>query len=451
MISQKRDVNLETLFKFKLSPVPSSLFDEYGDMRKGNKSVLCNKLAVKLQDPDVPDVDLILTDGNEAIYHAPWPKLGTVKTFTDNFLSTLSDQVLSYVIFDKYVSNSIKSHERSRRAGGFSYHSHTLQRDTPLPKRDSVIKNEANKSQLINNICSMENVPQHIKLIGPDQCIFGHEEADVNIISYMLHLHDQYRHIQVVADDTDIFVLLLFFVWKVGIKSLVSMRKHDGTVINITETARKLKTKCLTLLPLHALTGCDTVSYPCGKGKATAINMLMKEDLHLEALLENNDAEAIYAGKNFISSLYGGMSGEDLDHLRYKIFSEKRDPPKIRNLPPTNEAAAHHIKRAHLQTLLWAAAEQQSPPKVDSTKFGWKKSGNTLIPVPGANAVAPPELLKVVACSCKSDTPCTSNRCSCNSSGVSCTSYCKCGGESLCQNKNTLKELALDDMEIEDE
>ena len=82
--------------------------------------------------------------------------------------------------------------------------------------------------------------------------------------------------------DTDIFVLL-FFVWTVGIKSLVSMRKHDGTVINIIETARKLKTKCLTLLPLHALTGCDTVSYPCGKGKATAITMLMKEDIHLEA------------------------------------------------------------------------------------------------------------------------------------------------------------------------
>jgi len=35
-VLQSRHVDLSELFKYELSPVPSSLFDEYGDMRKGS-------------------------------------------------------------------------------------------------------------------------------------------------------------------------------------------------------------------------------------------------------------------------------------------------------------------------------------------------------------------------------------------------------------------------------
>ena len=46
------------------------------------------------------------------------------------------------------------------------------------------------------------------------QCLFKHEEADVNIISYLLFLKESKSHIQVIADDTDIFMLLVYYVWK---------------------------------------------------------------------------------------------------------------------------------------------------------------------------------------------------------------------------------------------
>ena len=73
VISQSRDIHLSQLFKHELSPVPSALFNEYGDMRKGNKNTLVDNLAVfptMLLEP----VDLEITDGNEAIYHTSWQR-----------------------------------------------------------------------------------------------------------------------------------------------------------------------------------------------------------------------------------------------------------------------------------------------------------------------------------------------------------------------------------------
>jgi len=62
----------------------------------------------------------------------------------------------------------------------------------------------------------------------------------------------------------------------------VSMKKYDGKVIDINATALKLKDKCFDLLAIHALSGCDSVSYPFGKGKVSAINLHLKSDLKLE-------------------------------------------------------------------------------------------------------------------------------------------------------------------------
>jgi len=74
IVSQSRHIDLSELFMYELSPVLSSLFDEYGDMRKGSKAVLLNKLAVFTNDP-LETVDADLVDGNKAIYHKLWPKM----------------------------------------------------------------------------------------------------------------------------------------------------------------------------------------------------------------------------------------------------------------------------------------------------------------------------------------------------------------------------------------
>ena len=76
-------------------------------------------------------------------------------------------------------------------------------------------------------------------------------------------------------DDVDIFVLLVYFIWYYEPLAYISMRNYNGKIIDITATAAKLGNKCLDLLPVHALSECDTVTYPYGKGKVSAVNLTL--------------------------------------------------------------------------------------------------------------------------------------------------------------------------------
>ena len=55
----------------------------------------------------------------------------------------------------------------------------------------------------------------------------------------------------------------------------IQMEKWNGDVLDINKTIEQLGLrKCSQLIGLHALSGCDTVSYPFGKVKKSAIKLL---------------------------------------------------------------------------------------------------------------------------------------------------------------------------------
>src|SRR6266516_3484289 len=56
-------------------------------------------------------------------------------------------------------------------------------------------------------------------------------------------------------------------------------KKANGFVIHINASVEKLGEKCNALLPMHALTGCDSNSYPFGEGKVSALSLLRKHGL----------------------------------------------------------------------------------------------------------------------------------------------------------------------------
>ena len=70
--------------------------------------------------------------------------------------------------------------------------------------------------------------------------------------------------IRALCDDTDVFVLLVYWAWRKRIQKNIQMEKWDGTVLDINATVDKLGDKCGQLLGMHALSRCGTVSYPCG-------------------------------------------------------------------------------------------------------------------------------------------------------------------------------------------
>ena len=77
------------------------------------------------------------------------------------------------------------------------------------------------------------------------------------------------------SDDTDVFVLLVYWTYRAKLECKVQMERWDGTVLDINATCAELGMQCLQLLGMHALTGCITTSYPHGKGKVRALNTLV--------------------------------------------------------------------------------------------------------------------------------------------------------------------------------
>ena len=82
-----------------------------------------------------------------------------------------------------------------------------------------------------------------------------------------------------------------------------------------------------------------------------------------------------------------------------------------------------HIMRAHLQTVLAKSADQQAPPELDITHFGWEIQYGILAPTTSDQPPGPRDLMDVVVrCGCKAEgsTYGTEYR-SCRHVKVSCT------------------------------
>ena len=82
--------------------------------------------------------------------------------------------------------------------------------------------------------------------------------------------------------------------------------------------------------------------------------------------------------------------------------------------------------------------DSRYPPSVDICKYGWSINeikdtiGNTqYVPQPyiAKIDIAPPGLMDVVSCNCKSTEPCSSKQCSYHKIKLPCTYYCYCNIE----------------------
>ena len=130
------------------------------------------------------------------------------------------------------------------------------------------------------------------------------------------------------------------------------------------------------------------------------------------------------------SRFYGQKKTDSLNSA--KMYMSRRKPPPLKKLPPTDNLQLH-VLRAHLQMMLWKAADQRRPPvdARDIRRFGWDvKEGGVVTPSVSNAPVAPQGLLDVVICSCSAERKaCSEKPCSCHSAGLSCTEYCYCEGE----------------------
>ena len=452
VVGQQRSIDMADVFQFELSPVPPALIDEYGCLRKGDKAVLLNSLGVSVTTPSAPDV--VLVDGGQLLYHVVWPVSGT----TGDLSASIGTRLAHYppiskkiVLFDRYDQEtpSAKDHERTRRGSAKEVR---LTPNTPLPCREVILKNSHNKN-LLNNILCSYLLPHNIQLVNNLDCVVTHAEADVTLCSYMLKaVAEGSQTIRILSNDTDVFVLLVYWTSRMRVVTKIQMEKWNGDVLDINKTVQQLgPRRCSQLLGVHTLSGCDTVSYPFGKGKQSALKLLETDMPGLDQVLGQpgvTHTQLQEAAYTFFLPLYGQKRCTTMNDARVHFYRSRKKPPPLKKLPPTDANLKLHVLRAHLQMLLWKAADQRDPPEEaqNIVNFGWNIEGSTITPAVSSMPVAPHALLDVVSCSCTAaGKACSNTRCSCNSAGLSCTDYCMCEGGDICCSPFASKEMDIDD------
>ena len=114
---------------------------------------------------------------------------------------------------------------------------------------------------------------------------------------------------------------------------------------------------------------------------------------------------------------------------------------RMMTLPPTETNLCLYVRRSHLQTMLWKAADQQGPPNVDITKFGWEVTEGIPSLCIATGLHAPQCLIDVINCGFKAErTARSTENCSCHKNNMSCTVYCVCSSVDGCCTPFTMRE-----------
>lgn len=363
---------------------------------------------------------------------------------------------------------------------------YNLQTTTELPQQEVILSVTANKKQLIDlvtqdlishkdkvssrlTITASAPTPISIHLgtvIQRNDIQVLHDEADCSIIHHIIE--SKIPRVKVLADDTDIFVLLCHFVYHGDIDCQVVMGspKQGRKLIDINATVQEHSSIMPDLLAAHGVSGCDTVA-PCfGIGKTKVLKILRSGECPLTevGLSKSSHTAVLQQASTFMLACYGQSKSQSMTEARHKVWKAKlsHNPvaPRLKSLPPTNEAFQENVMRAHLQVAAWRHAKYDRPPAMDHTQYGWMRDEllGQLMPrmVPKGTCLAPDELLRCIKCTCKSDTACRTKLCKCTTNQMACSVFCACEGGKFCHNERTreadrVPESSEEDMHISDE
>ena len=146
--------------------------------------------------------------------------------------------------------------------------------------------------------------------------------------------------VRILSDDTDVFILLVYWCHKANVTCLIQIEKWDGTVVNINDTVSRLGSTCSGILGMHALSGCDTASYLNGKGRVSALKVLSQNNITgLDSELGEtgaSEADLMATATAFYLALYSQKKSNTINSARYAIFQKRKNPPPLKSLPPTN-------------------------------------------------------------------------------------------------------------------
>ena len=297
---------LESVLKHELAPVPTSMFEDNGDMRIDHaKSKFKNKLKIETPSRCCDYTNATIIDGIAIFWTFDWPKhclLAEIAKKMTSYVKELLYHQDVYLVFDRYRKFSPKGSTRSQRAKNIAY-LHKLTLDTVLPSKEITLSCDKNKEQLIEIVAeyvaksvadehfknilvitSSKDVPNQIadgNITLKDEFRTTHEEADIIMVQQCNWLLKKGQNsIKIISDDTDVFVLACYFFPKDrnDVKVYIEATSAGRSLIDIGESVRKNSDIVTSFLSAHAISGCDSVCRYHGIGKLTVIKTMLKKN-----------------------------------------------------------------------------------------------------------------------------------------------------------------------------
>lgn len=208
-----------------------------------------------------------------------------------------------------------------------------------------------------------------------------------------------------------------------------------------------------SILFLHAISGCDTVSCFYNIGKLKHFKLLnqypeLQEIVNVFNCPNSTPENILKAGERYILKLYGAPTSQtNINEYRYLLFNRKtaRNKFKLASLPPSKEALKQHLYRTYHQVQMWYGEEK------NSKDWGWQTTRNGLQPIFSCNEPAPKCILEKITCACIKN---CGAACGCRKQGLKCSAACKtCSGLSCsnCEQQSIEEESDDDENDDEDE
>ena len=162
---------------------------------------------------EVSSKPMVLIDGGWLLHRMRWKKVASFGEIVDSYVSYIEKRFdLTTVIFDGYEKSTIKDNEHERRSSAKVSATMTPKPDMWAPEnQDAFLSNANNKTQLIKMLA------KHLEKNHSVQISEG--DADILLVKEAMNFARNAQSVTVVADDTDIFVLLVHH-WKQGMASV---------------------------------------------------------------------------------------------------------------------------------------------------------------------------------------------------------------------------------------
>jgi hypothetical protein len=108
-------LKVENIFRYELSPIPTSIFTDTGDLRPAKSKAELNKIGSKIPLRSMASPNLIIIDGCAILWAVNWPTNGLVSDFIENVCDYIFRRLKicdTAVVFDRYYQ--ILNHQQEQ-------------------------------------------------------------------------------------------------------------------------------------------------------------------------------------------------------------------------------------------------------------------------------------------------------------------------------------------------